>query len=307
MLPCPHSLLLIVLLTAPNCLEATVPIQPASAAGSETSDGLSLDLAEALKALNAERQAGLSSHEFGDRQRKLLEQAVRADAVAGARALLRQPELVMVDQWWMLNVQAYFRLWGEVDLPAMAAWVEEHPLHAKMQPCADYAILQLRLTGLTESEAIALWRRQAPATRHWAKRDIASLIAASDPATALARIARIFPAAERGEMLSLAIDVVVGKHPESLLPWLEETAPFFYNEPNASAALFRLPEAEVETALLKLPEPARAQIALEYMRECLKHQAAERGRKAAVGVDTEPYKSLITKELSTFDRQNEGR
>jgi len=88
---------------------------------------------------------------------------------------------------------------------------------------------------------------------------------------------------------------------------LEAPAPFFYNEPNASAALFRLPEAEVETAMHKLSEPARAQIALEYMRECLKHQAVERARKAVVGVDSEPYKSLITKELNVFERQNEGR
>jgi hypothetical protein len=265
------------------------------------------DFARELQLLHAgrlEEQGGRD--DFGGRQRVLMERAVQVDALAAAQTILDRPELVMVGDFWLINAQALFRLWGKADLPAMAEWVETHPLNPKLQPAADYALFQHRVAGLAEGEAIALWRKLPEATRHWAKRDIASIIAGREPATALERLARLFPAEERGEMMSLALDVVARKHPRTLLPWLEELAPFFYNEPAGSEALLRLTAAEVETALLALNDRARAEILLEYMRRCVSQDAPERVRRLVSGVTVEPYKSLIEKEWSASEEATQA-
>jgi hypothetical protein len=100
-------------------------------------------------------------------------------------------------------------------------------------------------------------------------------------------------------MMSLALDMVARKHPRTLLPWLEDLAPFFYNELEGSVALFRVPAEEVETALRGLTDQARAMISLEYMRRCLSEEDHERAGKLVPGVTVEPYKSLIEKEFRT--------
>jgi hypothetical protein len=259
------------------------------------------DLAAELKALNATRKAGQSAPapdtDFGDRQRKLLEQAVQADPIAAAETVLKQPELVMAGDFYLINVQAVFRQWGKADLPAMERWVGAHPLHGELQPCADYALFQHRLKGLTEEQSIALWRKLPAFTKGWAQRDIAGIVASSDPATALDRISRIFPAGQRSVMMGCALDIVVRKHPGALLPWLEELAPVFYNEPAASAALFQLPAEDVSAALAKLTPKARGEISLEFMRHCLSQEDYARAKKLIAGVTEEPYKSMMDSEL----------
>jgi hypothetical protein len=264
------------------------------------------DFAGRLEALNAERREGEDEHGFGERQRVIIESAARTNPREAARTILERPELVMVGNWWLINVQSLFRLWGETDLPGMADWVAKHPLPPKLQPTADYALFQHRVAGLGEGEAMVLWRSLPDATRHWAKRDLAYIIARSEPGTALERLARLFPAGERGEMMSLAVDVVAPNHPRTLLPWLEDLAPFFYNEPSASRALFRLPAAEVEAAVLALTSEARAPVVLEYMRRCLSEEAPERARKLVASVAVEPYQSLIEKEWTAAMEKARG-
>jgi hypothetical protein len=255
-----------------------------------------VDFEAGLRALNAGRgETDLEG--FGEHQRALIERAVRSDARAAAQVVLEHPEQVMVGDYWLINAQALFRLWGAADLPAMAEWVGKHRLHPKLQPAADYALFQHRVAGLGEGEAIALWRSLPDATRHWASKDIAYIVARSDPGTALERLARLFSGGERGPMMSGAMDVVARKHPRTLLPWLAELAPFFYNEPQAAEALCLLPAAEVEDALAKLTAEARAQISLEYMRSCLSREEHERAKRLLSGVTVEPYKSLMEAEL----------
>lgn len=294
----PSRRVLILLLAVVELLPAAMPGQERLTTPAEDKVSQPFDFARQLESLNAGRQEGQGGSGFGERQRALIEQAVQTDPRAAAQTILENPKLVMVDDWWLINVQALFRLWGTADLPAMAEWVKAHPLDPKLQPAADYALFQHQVAGLTEGEMIALWQRQPEAARHWAKRDVASIIANSEPETALERLARLFPAAgERGEMMSLALDLVARKHPRTLLPWLADLAPFFYNEPEGSVALFRLPADEVETALRGLTDRARAMISLEYMRRCLSEDDHERARRLVPGVTVEPYKSLIEQEL----------
>ena len=261
---------------------------------------LRADLAAELKALNATRIAGQPApapdHDFGHRQRKLLEQAVQADPLAAAETVLNQPGLVMAGDSYLINVQVFFYQWGKTDLPAMERWVGAHPLHGKLQPCADYALFQHRLKGLTEEQSIALWRKLPASTQSWSQRDIAVIVASSDPATALDRISRIFPAGQRSVVMGCALDIVARKHPETLLPWLEELAPVFYNEHSASAALFRLPAEVVSAALEKLTPRARGEISLEFMRHCLSQEDYARAKQLIAGVTVEPYKSLMDRE-----------
>ncbi len=190
-----------------------------------------------------------------------------------------------------------FRQWGKADLSAMERWVGAHSLHGKLQPCADYALFQHRLNGLTEEQSIALWRKLPAFTKGWAQRDIAGIVASSDPATALDRISLIFPAGQRPVMMGCALDIVVRKHPKMLLPWLEELAPVFYNEPAASVALFRLPAEDVSAELAKLTPKARGEISLEFMRHCLSQEHYARAEKLIAGVTEEPYKSMMDGEL----------
>ena len=260
-----------------------------------------------LKALNAGWKKEWDGSEFGERQRQVIERAVRTDALAAARTILDTPELVMVGDAWLINVQAMFRLWGKADLTAMSEWVKSHRLVPNLQPAAEYALFQCRSEGSTEKEILLLWRNLAPAAQHWAMRDVASVVASSDPGTALERLAGLFPGPERGEMMSLALDIVAKKHPRSLLPWLGELAPFFYNEPMAADALRLLPADEVEHALEALTEKARAEISLEYMRSCLREGEPERVRKLVSNVAVEPYKSLMAKEWNASLKNAEVR
>jgi hypothetical protein len=261
-----------------------------------------VDFAAELRALNAGRGEADGARCIGEPQRALIERAVRSDPRAAAQVVLEQPELVMVGDYWLINAQALFRLWGAADLPAMAEWVGKHRLHPKLQPAADYALFQHRVDGLGEGEAIALWRGLPDATRHWASKDIAFIVALSDPGTALERLARLFSGGERGLMMSGAMDVVARKHPRTLLPWLAELAPFFYNEPQAADALCLLPASEVEATLAKLTAEARAQISLEYMRSCLSREEHERAKGLLSGVTVEPYKSLMEAELKSANQ-----
>lgn len=182
------------------------------------------------------------------------------------------------------SIERVFENWARRDIDAAAAWLHDNPLPERLQTRAEIALFNQRLFDMPDDSVVGAWRSLPEPAQKAVANEIVRRLATIDPATALDRVASVFPADQRSKALGWALSYVPADDTAQLLRWLPDLAPHFAKNSHHYDRLSALPAAEFQQAMAVLPENDR-RIFQENAAESLLSQDPERALAALPPVE----------------------